>query len=618
MIVEWIPEKYPRSGGLAAAGFAKLLGRPSMDPLTVLVRETAQNSWDARQDNAAPVIFKISGGPLTESQLDALRNRVFVNAGPVLGTLLSDSLTRNGTRGLYISDRNTKGLGGPLNADEESANGVYDWVDFVHNVGKPNTSNQSGGTYGFGKTISYIISTVRTVLIHSHALHQGRMESRFMACTIGDEFIDDGTLYTGRHWWGVSDNGSAQPIVGVEADLMANAVGMPFLGSKELGTNLLILSPDFGGRSDGQGMRFISESILWNLWPKMMDRGGGKVAMDISVSWDGQSISVPKPVERPPLQGFEQAFRALLDTDRSDVDPLGTRRDQIEIRRPKLSIGELVTVPVKMRERIVVDDGSDSSDIDSLDPAASIVGACHHVALMRGPELIVKYLEGPASPQDGVEWAGVFRVNSEQDRWFAESEPATHDTWKPDLIPDRTGRSIVNVALKAIKSAVDDRWAEPERKDESAVPSTAVVAEMLSSLVRSIAGSGRGREYAEGRPGDNRVSKAPRVQVLSAGPGKFQGAPVTVTKALITHIVGTSGTRMYLRAGVALDGATSDSELDPNLRLLSAKYGDSVVKLSGVEQNIELIGGGQVEVTITIGRSVDTTVLLDLQAEGIE
>ena len=60
----------------------------------------------------------------------------------------------------------------------------------------------TGGTYGFGKTISYIVSSVNSVVIHSRTKHRGRFRSRLIACAIGDEFTYERKLLTGRHWWG--------------------------------------------------------------------------------------------------------------------------------------------------------------------------------------------------------------------------------------------------------------------------------------------------------------------------------------------------------------------------------------------------------------------------------
>ncbi len=44
----WFSQPYPPEGASAAEGIRNQLGRPELDLLTILVRESAQNSWDAR------------------------------------------------------------------------------------------------------------------------------------------------------------------------------------------------------------------------------------------------------------------------------------------------------------------------------------------------------------------------------------------------------------------------------------------------------------------------------------------------------------------------------------------------------------------------------------------
>jgi hypothetical protein len=43
--LQWFGEQFPPHGALAAEGFSRLLGRPSLDPLTVLVRETGEHEY---------------------------------------------------------------------------------------------------------------------------------------------------------------------------------------------------------------------------------------------------------------------------------------------------------------------------------------------------------------------------------------------------------------------------------------------------------------------------------------------------------------------------------------------------------------------------------------------
>ncbi|MFD0594037.1 hypothetical protein ACFQZ4_17425 [Catellatospora coxensis] len=56
--IGWLSQPYPPEGATAAEGIRNQLGRPELDHLTVLVREAAQNSWDARAGSGA-VDFRI-------------------------------------------------------------------------------------------------------------------------------------------------------------------------------------------------------------------------------------------------------------------------------------------------------------------------------------------------------------------------------------------------------------------------------------------------------------------------------------------------------------------------------------------------------------------------------
>lgn len=612
--MKWIPEPKPPAGGLAAEGFYKLLGRPRLDPLTVLVRETAQNSWDARLGDEAPVNFSIQGWVLDESERRALREDVFVEAGKAKGTSLAAQLARPVLLGLYITDRNTKGLGGPLQADQVDPQNTYDWVDFVLNVGEANTHEHTGGTYGFGKTISYVVSGANAVVIHSRTEYRGRLQTRLIACAIGEKFARGGKLFTGRHWWGESGDEAPIPVTGAEADRIATAMGMPEFGEGETGTNILIVAPDLGGRTAEQAMRFIAESVTWHLWPKLTPRKGHEVPMMINVSWNGEEIAIPRPEDRPPLHGFSQAFRAVIDGE-SAKDVPGLRVDPIHCLRPKAHVGTLVTVPLIHRERVQVDDGHDPDDPDSPRAAAAITSVCHHVALLRTPELVVDYLEGPPPPEGGTEWAGVFRAHDDQDKHFAPAEPPTHDSWNPDLLPKGPGRTIVNVGLREIKSALENRWASRKRSTHADVASTALIADELAHLVGSVDGRGRGRRRKEsgGSPGATR----PKVDFVYSGPIELAGELATLARVRVTPAPSSQRTKLHIAVAAALDGNSADPDLDPSLSLIGTKVEGKAAEVAGRNHELTLRHASPVEVEFVVRRGPETTVLFDLEAESV-
>lgn len=612
--MQWIPEPKPPTGGLAAEGFYKLLGRPRLDPLTVLVREAAQNSWDARLRNNIPVDFSIQGWRLDEGERRALRDQVFVEAGKAKGTSLKEELTHPVLLGLYITDRNTIGLGGPLQADEVDPKNTYDWVDFVLNVGEANTQGHTGGTYGFGKTISYVVSAANAVVIHSRTSYRGRIQTRLIACAIGEKFARGGKLFTGRHWWGESGEEAPIPVTGVAADRIATAIGMPEFGEGETGTNILIVAPDLGGRTAEQAMRFIAESVTWHLWPKLMPRRDRPVPMTIHVVWNGEPVPIPRPEDRPPLHGFAQAFRAVLDGDAKDVP--GLKIDEIRCLRPKARVGTLATVPLIHRDRVPVDDGHDPEEPDSPRSAAAITGVCHHVALLRTPELVVDYLEGPPPPEGGTEWAGVFRADDDQDQHFAPAEPPTHDSWNPDLLPKGPGRTIVNVGFREIKIALENRWAQRKKHAQMEVSSTALVADELAHLLGAVEARGSGRRRKEpvpSKPGARR----PKIDFTYSAPIELAGELATIARLSVSPAPSSAGTMVYFNVAAALDGNSADADLDPRLALVEARVDGESVEVSGLSGVVALKSNGPVEVELVARRGPETTVLFDVDAEPI-
>lgn len=613
MTLDWVPEKFPPSGGLAAEGFSKLLGRPKLDPLAVLVRETAQNSWDARDGSGRPVRFRIDGQTLSNDVTRTLGTEIFANAAGAPGTGLHQVLSRSALTALYISDRNTKGLGGPVQANHVDPQEIYDWVDFVLNVGKANTAGQTGGTYGFGKTISYVVSQARTIVIHTRALHMGHPVTRLIGSAIGDQFALNGTLCTGRHWWGRSLSGGPVPVEGAEADSLAAKIGMPPFEDDEFGTNILILAPDFGGRSPRQGMTFIAESILWHLWPKFLAHDENP-PMTFAVTLDGSPVPIPRPEERPPLSGFANAFREIASNRPSSQRPVGMQHDLIT-RGGKTVVGELATVPFVSQPRVQVDDGHDPEDMDSPRAASPFNDRpCHHVALLRSPELVVEYREGPPAPEGGMEWAGVFRGRDEFDRILAEAEPPTHDSWQPELVTERRHKLVVSKCLRDITKVVNNRWGTTKTPLPAQAGSTAVIADALGHIIGPIAGHGPGKTDGPAPGSRVRRDKA-KVQVLSSGPLMHNGHPATHVRLSVMPKKHAQLTRLWIEIGVALDGSSSDPTIDRHLRLVSSAMDDHTQLLSGHQAYIDVPGDSPREVSLLAERSAFSSILWNIQAE---
>ena len=72
-----------------------------------------------------------------------------------------------------------------------------DFVDLVFNIGQPPDRQFGGGTYGFGKTITFLVSRCRTVLVHTVTEHRGRLEHRLIARAVGHQYSYRSCNFTG-------------------------------------------------------------------------------------------------------------------------------------------------------------------------------------------------------------------------------------------------------------------------------------------------------------------------------------------------------------------------------------------------------------------------------------
>ncbi|RVC37179.1 hypothetical protein EN781_32890, partial [Mesorhizobium sp. M4A.F.Ca.ET.090.04.2.1] len=206
-------EAYSASGNLAADGYLKLLGAPSIDLVQTVVREAVQNSCDAAlSDGGAEVHFRLR--TLDPQQAAILRVEILSQRpldGKAAGSL-DDFLHSESPRVLEICDFGTAGLAGPTRADLASDGEPTDFVDFLRNVGSRRNTVHGGGTYGYGKTSLYLASRCSAIVIDSQTSFAGDPVRRLIAAQLGSAFDADDPhgvrrRFTGRHWWGVPADG---------------------------------------------------------------------------------------------------------------------------------------------------------------------------------------------------------------------------------------------------------------------------------------------------------------------------------------------------------------------------------------------------------------------------
>ncbi|SMQ73135.1 hypothetical protein SAMN06295909_3120 [Plantibacter sp. VKM Ac-1784] len=503
MTGRWWSQPFAEEGSATADGILRQLGRPGLDELTVLVREAAQNSWDARIGTS--IEFGVRIWRLADRHAawaDAMGSGVSQLSVDELGSVFQpDSYL------ICLSDRGTAGLGGPVRASVQPLPGEEnDFVQFLRNVGEPRDTLLGGGTYGFGKGILYRVSRVNTILVDTQALVEGKVQRRVMAASLGQRFDSGGVRFTGRHWWGsIAEDGIPDPLIDDEAHHIGRILGLRGFDGDETGTDVYILGADFGvtvdeidddsvERSPEEAASFIASAISWNLWPKMV---GDPEEIRFRVELEDKPVTIPSPSSDVQLLPFTRALQSLR---------LGRGQTYL---RPKF--GEVGRFAV---ESVVVPLGAEGST----DPAArAFQGASHHVARMRDTELVVDYLEGPVPSDVLLQYGAVFRASPEADEEFASAEPPTHDNWvEQGLAPPAL--AIVRGARHWIRGKLRSLY-EPSGVEVDGIGGLGGLSSRLASLAPALEAGGAG--WVSART-PNKGNAARRGGSIRVGPPKIE------------------------------------------------------------------------------------------------
>ncbi|WP_305787360.1 hypothetical protein [Symbioplanes lichenis] len=474
----WYSQPFPPAGSISAEGIKRTLGKPPIPWPAILVRESAQNSWDARV-GGQPVSFTLALSVVPPQNANAWRTLLLEGAPhdarfPLRQILRGREGHSTYVRTLTISDRGTKGLGGPTRADTARGDEPRDWVSFVLNVGDPPDTKHGGGTYGYGKGILYQMSRAGTIVVHSRTMTAEGPEGRLIGICLGEsmELADsqgEKKPFTGRHWWGRVESEHVEPLTGEEATATADALGLRPFAEGETGTDVVIIEPDFGDESDEDTAQYLADAVAWNLWPIMLEKRGPERL--VPQVWNrGLRVPVPVPEKTRGLRTFVAAYRRLESDEGVHTLMCGN---------PKKALGRMAL------ERQLIPPYEPPAAAQDL----GITAAPHHVCLLRTPELVVKYHAGPEPISANLAYAGVFRAFDEMDRTYAAAEPPTHDDWVFAQL-EGAERTYIRTTFVRIKERLAEFAKPAEVKVEGARAPLGAVSNFLGSLVAAATGSG--------------------------------------------------------------------------------------------------------------------------------
>jgi hypothetical protein len=475
--IRWFPQAANKGGDMVADAFLKILtqGDSKVSEPELLVRETAQNSWDARRVELGEStrmkfrIVSLDGNSKVRTGVE----RFFADAEPFaqgrtteegLEVLreLWNSITSSNSSLLYVQDEGTHGLGGPTDAQTVVPNGIVDrYVRFLLNIGQANDHSGAGGSYGMGRSVFWRASSCQTVVVYSRFIQEGEMRSRIVGLSIGKKFSREKN-HTGRHWWSTQPDG--EPVEGPEADELALELGFEVYDGSRTGTTVMVVAPRVP-----KGTRDLAEalarSIELHLWPKysISDERPAGESMIFEVKESDETVEVRSAARLAytPLGSFITAFKVSRNAQDSRENPYSS-----ELRHPFRAplkrvekLGRLTIVksakngmiPIGAAESII---GEVDDDGDGLAAAVEhrIANLENTIALMRTPELVVGYVGVPYS-DDSFALSGVFKASENANEWFRKSESATHTEWSSKVpTGDADGRHT-----KRVVNAFDDR-----------------------------------------------------------------------------------------------------------------------------------------------------------------
>lgn len=474
-------QQFEASGGVDAQSVRNFLGKTTLSRSSLLLRESLQNSWDARLGER--ITFLAHERVLGKDQTSALRDEVFHELPPAGRSAAFDEATVGGRmRVLVIGDEGTRGLEGPVRANTPAPNERRNFVDFVRNIGRSRSKGLEGGTYGLGKAVYFDASELGLCVIYSQVHVGGRLQPRLIAMSGGDaDYIHNGVLYTGRNWWGVAPldgEGCVDPLVGDEARQLAERIGFPLpAGKMWTGTQIMILAPvDESGEDRAHLLLGIRDAVEEFAWAKQFPVEAPAVTFDLRL--EGRPVTPRPAMEDPRRRHLALAYRHAQARSRGAPLPERFQVKEYDIKSGRTHIGVLAL---------------------AITPPLEDLHNTSRVALMRKLRQVVRYLPITGLP-DGSSIHGVFIVDEEMEDLFAASEPATHDDWIASQVQEGKGKhNMVRIALNHIKETVRQISMEvAPPKPGTVSPGATRLATGLGALVEGFTGSGAGQQPGRG------------------------------------------------------------------------------------------------------------------------
>ncbi len=413
-------------GGASSGAFRNPLAGLGVPAVDLVAREVLQNSVDAALLPDRPVRVEFRRRHLDASEWASLKpllgfeegSRVFEREDLVPKGSLAD-LTADPLDVLYVEDFGTTGLGGTVHP--VASTDADNYRRLCLQVGSTRETQDSGGSFGYGKAVYWAISRLWTVVFYSRFQPTERTAGDWARVVSVSWFkkhrwrpagASDELEYTGRAFRGlVSEDGTGCfPVVNEEAQILAEQLGFTVRAEEDTGTSAMVLGSELN-------MAGLPDGIEKHWWPRLLEDR-------LSVKIEGERQPAPRALSH--LKPFIRCWELL----REQREP----EEEEELRPLSYNRRPLGTVALTTHD--------EEEEVPSERRRVEI-------ALVRGPEMVVQYHRATFLTPSQPMAVGVFKADSSMETVLTASEPPAHDRWDPSTT--RTDRPLEDSDRTRIK-----------------------------------------------------------------------------------------------------------------------------------------------------------------------
>ena len=589
------PERMSQSG----QSLLRLIQNNDTPILDLLVRESIQNSMDARNLDSDYVDVRFKTGSFISKQLTVELDGVDKTMNKKYSSQKYDYLA--------IQDRNTVGLTGPLHDDEVEGNNFGNLLKLIYHISKPQENEGAGGSWGLGKTIYFRIG-IGLVIYYSRINQNGIYKSRLAACLVEDETKKDslipsikGKTKRGLAWWGKQYYGNENSTVPVEDERYIKQFLKifniePYSGF-ETGTTIIIpyIDKDYLLENNRIERKDSSGNTIEKYWDKSIEE-----YLTISVQrWFAPRLNNSKfkygsflrvfinenPIKKTDMEPVFQIVQSLYNRSNKNYVPyeedILSDKENAEVYIDEIKLNNVLketragySIYAKVNRKLLKMDPPFNKYSPAFYCNCEFLDSDYNRPIMmytRKPGMIVSYENvgswvDKINPTDQDHYLiGIFVLNSGNqlkntglnmslEEYVRKGEMADHKSWGDQSI-GRFNPRIVSKIQASVTKKIASKFSDIEPKNIK--KSTSGLSKLLGELLLPPENFGNGPTIRAKRGGGSSVTEK-----VSGGSLKLNPSVFTRESLLLTGVVKTKASQKTSLLYLQIDSDSSKISLD--------------------------------------------------------